>query len=131
MTNKGGLTIPLLECLFHGSASTTHFLRDFDLGAYNALPHIYIAIVVDKTQSPRTLPAGLVVKTSYTPDDPEFTDALLGIVALSENIGHVARDNMSFVTGKVGVPPGPPLSENEMVRALMQFHFKHAPATSV
>jgi len=77
LKKKGGLTVPVFDCIFHGQESIESFIREFDGGLYNSLPNLYAICFSDNSSSPRNIVAGCVVKTSFTHHDEEFSAAVL------------------------------------------------------
>ena len=125
---KGGLTIPLLHCLFHGEA-VTHFLHEYDPALYAVLPNLYAACIAQTEGGRRSVVAGLFVKTSYSHHDEEFADALTAAMSSIERLRPLVGPRTSFLPSRVTLAEGStPITEWEMLRTLHQKWLQHSSA---
>ncbi|WP_343742150.1 hypothetical protein [Herbaspirillum huttiense] len=126
---KGGVSIPLLECIFHQGISTTHFTYDFEPSLYDLLENLYIIVVANNSYRPRSIPVGIVVKTSYTHEDPEFLSAVCSLLSESQNVAkHFDPEVCSLLPMRLKLSHGKPITENEMLYYLQMQYFKFAPS---
>ncbi len=122
MSIKGGVSIPIFECIFSEAGSFTGFERDFDEKLYMVLPNLYAVCIKDKSYKPHRIIGGIFVKTSYTHKDKEFIDSLNAVVETSSNLGKYLGSNFTFLPARLGVEGSSPLSENKM-QEIMQTQY--------
>lgn len=121
--NSGGVSLLTHYCLFNNSDSITHFSNDTDSDLYQLLPNLYAVCISDNSQANRKITAGLVLKTTYTHDDPEFLDALVNIVSQKAELQPYYNDKTSFLPAKLNVT-GKPLTEAEFLQIMQQQFLK-------
>lgn len=121
--NSGGVSLLTHYCLFNDSDSITHFSNDTDSDLYQLLPNLYAVCISDNSQANRKITAGLVLKTTYTHDDPEFIDALVNIVSQEAELQPYYNDKISFLPAKLNVA-GKPLTEAEFLQIIQQQFLK-------
>jgi len=126
MTKKGGVTIPVFDCIFHGVESIESFAREFDVGLYQTLPNLYGICLSDNSNGRRKIVAGFSVKTSYTHDDEEFLPAITAAVVSSEKLRPFLGPQTTFLPARLGVVGSAPLSEQEMLRLMATQFLKYA-----
>ncbi len=119
MNKKGGVSIPIFECIFNQAGSFTSFERDFDENLYMVLPNLYAVCIKDKSHKPHIIIGGFFIKTSYTHKEKEFLDSLHAVVETSPNLGHFLGPNITFLPARLGIKGSAPLSENEMLKVML------------
>jgi len=126
MKQKGGVTIPVFDCIFHGAESIESFARDFDEELYAQLPNLYAICVAEKQGREKRIVAGFFVKTSYTHHDEEFLSAITMALKSSEKLHKFAGPNSSFFPARLGVVGSSPLTETEMLKIMITQFLKHS-----
>lgn len=119
MSKKGGVTIPIFDCIYNGAESITSFERDFDEKLYEILPNLYTVCIADNSQGSRNIVGGFFVKTSYTHNNKEFEDSLHAAALSSPNLSQLLGPEVSFLPARLGVSGSAPLSEQEMLRVMI------------
>ncbi len=126
MSKKGGLSIPVLHCIFNGYNSVTHYVHELDREMYEALPNLYAICIADNHQSYKKIVAGLFIKTSYTHEEAEFLDVLSAIVSTTPELKDLSWERISFFPARLGVKGAAPLSEEQMLAIISNQRLKHA-----
>ncbi|MBA1245436.1 hypothetical protein [Pseudomonas japonica] len=125
MSEKGGVSIPVFECLFNGSESITSFTKEFDRSLYEALPHLYVVCIAKNTGKLKQLVGGFFIKTSYHHNDGyEFTAALHTALITSDTLRQFDSPEYSLLPARLGVLGAEPLSEGEMLKIFSQQYLK-------
>jgi restriction system protein len=111
----------LLHCFFHnGYEAITHITHKFDEQLYKRLPNLYAVWMADNNPGEdKRLVAGFLFKTNCTYKDPEFHDVLHRIVESYPNLSARLNRRSSFLPTRLGVLGEAPLSEEEMLSALL------------
>ena len=130
--NKGGVSVLLFHCLFNEGGSITHFMHDFDSELYRSLPHLYMVCIAEPTNKCKKLAGGLaggfVIKTSYTHNDHDFLATLTNTVSVEPRLKNLISSRSSFLPAHLGAPGDAPITEAEMLRAMMTQALKHGAA---
>jgi len=126
MKQKGGVTIPVFECIFHGSESIESFIREFDKALYEALPNLYVICVAQTHGRVKKIVAGFFIKTSYTHHDKEFLSVMTAALNSSEKLHRFVGEHTSFLPARLGISGTSPLSEQEMLKIMMTQYVKYA-----
>lgn len=127
MEQKGGVTIPVFDCIFDPTGqSIESFMRDYNEALYRSLPNLYAICITESGAGQRRIVAGFIVKTTYTHQEAEFVLALSAALQSSEKLRKFYSPTTSFLPAKVGVPDPSPLSEQEMLRIMLTQFTKHA-----
>ncbi|UXZ97206.1 hypothetical protein K3169_04685 [Pseudomonas phytophila] len=125
MSKKGGVSIPVFECLFNGSHSITSFTRSFDQALYEHLPHLYVVCLSKSKGKQRQLVGGFFIKTSYTHEDgADFQNALEQAVHTSQNLAKFTGPKFSMLPARLGIQGSEPLSEDEMLKIFSTQYLK-------
>ncbi|MCG8992773.1 hypothetical protein LH427_13150 [Laribacter hongkongensis] len=124
MAGKGGVSSPLMHCVFNEDGSITHYLNEVDPALENVLSNTYAICIADNKTSPRKVVGGIVAKTSYHHDDAGFHAAMDGILHSLPKLSGIISDRTSLLPAKLGVPPGVSLTEDEMLRVLVQQYIR-------
>lgn len=131
MSLKGGVSIPVFECLFNGPASITSFTRSFDQALYELLPNLYVVCIAKGSDERRKLIGGFFIKTSYHHSDgADFQDALNQAVYTSENLASFTGPEYALLPARLGIEGSEPLSEAEMLHILSTQYLKYSRAGS-
>lgn len=86
MPAKGGVSVPVFECIFNGATSITSYTRSFDQTLYELLDNLYV-VLISKNTVKREIVAGFFIKTSLTHNDGEdFQDVLEAALITSQNL---------------------------------------------
>ncbi|MBA1290578.1 hypothetical protein [Pseudomonas japonica] len=126
MSERGGVSIPVFECLFNGSESITSFTKEFDRTLYEALPHLYVVCISKNKGKLKQLVGGFFIKTSYHHDDGhDFTAALHAALMTSDTLRRFDGPEYSLLPARLGVLGADPLSEGEMLRIFGQQYLKY------
>lgn len=129
MFKKGGVSIPVFECLFNGSDSITSFTRSFNQALYEHLPNLYVVCLSKQKGRQRQLVGGFFIKTSYTHEDgADFQDALEQAVHTSQNLAKFTGPNFSLLPARLGIQGSEPLTEAEMLKILSTQYLKFSTA---
>lgn len=123
---KGGVSIPVFDCVFNGGESITSFTREFDPNLYKILPNLYAVCVATSMHGQKKIAAGFFVKTSYHHDDPEFLNILSFSLETSPNLARFHAPGTSFFPSKLGISGEEPLTEMEMLHTMMTLYIKHS-----
>jgi hypothetical protein len=123
---EGGVTLLLFHCIFNGDGSITHFMHDIDLGSYQSLPNMYAVYIAERSSKQKKVTGGFFVRTSYTHDDTDFNRALSNSVAAIPRLDKIITKHSFFLPARVPSPDGPPVTENEMLRAMITQALKHS-----
>jgi hypothetical protein len=122
--NQGGVTIPLLYCVFNGAESITHYPVEFDRELYKLTPNLYAVCIADNSVKRNHIVGGLLIKTTFTHDDPGFVDAVTAAALNTTILNHFIGKGVSFFPAHLGVAGDEPLSEGEMVRLMLKQYIK-------
>lgn len=127
LENKGGISLPLIHCLFNGVETTTHFIHDhgLSLSMYQMIPNIYTVLVADKSSCGKKIIAGFMVKTTYEQSSPGFTSMLSETIKLMPNVDKCFDQNCSLITSKVNVQKDEIFTEDELTRIITPQFIKH------
>lgn len=87
--------------------------------------------IADNNGAMKTIPAGFFIKTSYTHDDAGFLDALAGVAETVFSPNLLSGWKASFLPARIGLPDDAPMTEQEMLRVIVQQCFKHTGAHRV
>lgn len=125
---KGGVSILLFHCLFNAGGSITHFTHNFDPELYRALPNLYVVCIAETSMKHKNLTGGFVIKTSYTHHDHDFLSALTNAVSIEPRLQALISSRSSFLPARIGIPGDAPITETEMLSAMMTQSLKHSAA---
>ncbi|GKT25082.1 hypothetical protein [Acidovorax sp. SUPP3334] len=123
---RGGVSIPVFDCVFNGAESITSFTREFDPNFYRILPNLYAVCVATSSHGQKKIAAGFFVKTSYHHNDPEFSTILASSLETSPNLARFHTLGTSFFPSRLNVPDSEPLSEIEMLHTMLTLFTKHS-----
>jgi len=123
---KGGITIPIFDCIFHENESIESFRREFDEELYAQLPNLYVISVAKNIGREKRIVAGFFIKTSYTHHDKEFSSVVSGAFNLSEKLHKFAGSNISFLPARLGVVGRSPPTEMAMLKVMLEQFQKHS-----
>ena len=127
MKKQGGVTVPVLDCIFHGAKSIESFPRGFNEEVYRTLPNLYGICIADNRCNTKKIVAGFVVKTTYSYHDEEFIPVLTAVVGTSKKLSRFLGPRTSFLPARlVVVGSAPPLSEQEILRVMTTQFLKYA-----
>jgi hypothetical protein len=123
---KAGVSFLLFHCIFNGDGSITHFMHDIDLESYQSLPNMYAVCIAERAGKQRKVTGGFFIRTSYTHDDKDFDNALAIAAAGVPRLDKLITKDSSFLPARVQTPAGPPLTEKEMLKAMLSQQLKHS-----
>jgi hypothetical protein len=123
---EGGVTLPVLDCIFHSHESIESFPRKFDDVRYRSLPYLYVVCLADTSTALRHIVAGVVVKTDLTHKDPEFADSVTAAIEASSNLKRFLGPQIQLLPARLSVEGNEPLSERELLQILATQYVKFA-----
>lgn len=115
---------------YNGAQSITHFDHAYELADYEALPHLYFMLVMDRSGSQATPAAGFFIKTRDTHEHAGFGGLMHAATETIFGTEQLARWQPSVIPSRLGVDGGP-LSEAEMLRIMVDRFLKNTPAVRV
>jgi hypothetical protein len=131
-TKKGGLSICLFHCVFNGFESLTHFTTTHPQELYDLLPNIYAVCIADNSDGQKKIVAGFVIKTSYVADDEDFLGSLQNTLSLYPELRSATDGkDCSYLPAKIGLSDSKPLSEDELIRLMLQQQLKYTPINNM
>jgi len=110
--------------MFNGDESILHFMHEFDPAMYQALPNLYAVCIAKTKNKTKTVHAGFIVKTSYTHNDPDFSDTLMLAVGTDPAMKALIDENSSFLPARISISGEAPPTEAEMLRIMVDQHLK-------
>lgn len=116
MSRKGGVAVPLNWCVFSGFDSVLHDAFTTDPELLTHLPNVYAVCIAQRKSNPKMIVGGFFVRTSYTHEDLEFSDALANAMAAVPEFRKFAPELHSFLPAKVRAPLD--ITEDEMLKLL-------------
>mgnify|MGYP001572801275 CR=1 FL=1 len=125
MNKTGGVSIPILHCVFN-NGSITHYNRDYDTALYESLPNLYAVCVATRPHGGhRKVLGGFFIKTSYDHSNTEFHEACKAALQTMNEIKELIGDEFSLLPARINISADKTLSEDELVSLLFQQYFKH------
>ncbi|MFL6671725.1 MAG: hypothetical protein ACJ8LG_00365 [Massilia sp.] len=122
MVGKGGVAVPLNWCVFSSFDSVLHDAFSTDLELLRVLPNVYAVCIARRNSNPKTIVGGFFVRTTYTHDDPEFSNALANAMAAVPAFREFSPELHSFLPAKVRAPLD--ITEDEMLKVLFSQKLK-------
>ena len=116
MVGKGGVAVPLNWCVFSGFDSILHDTFSAEPELLKQLHNVYAVCIARRNSNPKMIVGGFFVRTSYTHEDPEFSDALANAMAAIPEFRKFAPELHSFLPARVRAPLD--ITEEEMLKLL-------------
>lgn len=122
MAAKGGVVVPLNWCTFNEFDSIQHDTFTTEPELSKLLPNVYAVCIARRNSDPKAIVGGFFVRTSYTHNDPEFSDALAKAMYAVPEFRKFAPELHSFLPARVSAPLD--VTENEMLKVLFSQKLK-------